>query len=220
MLRKYNLADRDRSKAVFSVSYVPQTKWQLSFFADYANDDYAYSVVGLRESEQTNYSLDFQYRFTGDVTLNIDYTVTSIKSNQAGSSSYREPNLSAEPDWFADNDDQINVAHLGLIYHIIQNKFKLGFDYSYADSEGDISVSTGDPYPTLTSTRQTFKIYGDYNLNERSILHVQYRYEDYSESNWAIDGVAPDTINNVLTMGEVSPDYSVGVFDVSFRYAF
>ncbi|WP_455202813.1 MtrB/PioB family decaheme-associated outer membrane protein [Kaarinaea lacus] len=214
LLRKYNMADRTRRKAVFSVSYVPQTKWQLSFFADYANDDYENSVIGLTESQQTNYSLDFQYNFNKAVTLNIDYTITDIASKQAGSEAYDIP------DWFADNDDQINVAHLGLIYHIIQNKFKLGFDYSYADSTGDISVSTGVPYPTLTSTRNTFKIYGDYNLSERSVLHVQYRYEDYSESNWAIDGVAPDSINNVLTMGEVSPNYNIGVFDVSFRYSF
>jgi hypothetical protein len=49
---------------------------------------------------------------------------------------------------------------------------------------------------------------------------VFYRYEEYDEDNWAVDGVAPNTIDNVLTMGEVSPDYNIGVFAVSLRYAF
>ena len=218
LLRKYNMADRDRGQAVFAVSYIPKPVLQISFYADYANDDYSNSEVGLKESEQTNYSIDLQYSITQALTFNIDYTVTSIESKQVGGRTTTPP--SPNSIWTAENDDKINVAHLGLIYQMMQNKLKLGFDYSYADSDGDISVSTGEPYPTLTSTRQTFKIYGDYNLSERSVLHVQYRYEDYNESNWAIDGVTPDTINNVLSMGEVSPDYNIGVFDVSFRYSF
>jgi MtrB/PioB family decaheme-associated outer membrane protein len=208
LLRKYNMADRERKQAKFAVSYQPQPAVQLSFFTDYANDDYSNSEVGLTENEQTNYTLDLQYSISEALSFNIDYTITTMDSSQAGVS------------WTAGNDDQVNAAHLGVLYQLIRNKLKLGFDYAYADSEGDISVSTGEPYPTLISTRHTFEIYGDYNLNERSILHVFYRYEEYDEDNWAVDGVAPNTISNVLTMGEVSPDYNIGVFAVSFRYAF
>ncbi|WP_455208505.1 MtrB/PioB family decaheme-associated outer membrane protein [Kaarinaea lacus] len=209
LLRKYNMADRDRKLAKFAVSYLPQSAIQLSFYTDYANDDYSNSEVGLKESEQTNYTLDLQYSISEALSFNIDYTITNMDSMQAGSS------------WTAKNDDTVNVAHLGVLYQILQNKLKLGLDYTYADSEGDISFPTGQvPYPTLTSTRHTFEIYSDYNLNERSVLHVYYRYEEYDESNWAVDGVTPSTINNVLSMGEVSPDYNIGVFAVSLRYSF
>ncbi|WP_455197487.1 MtrB/PioB family decaheme-associated outer membrane protein [Kaarinaea lacus] len=208
-LRKYYMADRDRKQAKFAVSYLPQPAIQVSFFTDYANDDYSNSEVGLQESEQTNYTLDLHYSFSDALSFNVDYTITNMDSMQAGGS------------WSAKNDDTVNVAHFGVLYQIIKDKLKLGFDYAYADSEGDISFPTGQtPYPTLTSTRHTFKITGDYNLNERSILNVTYRYEDYSESNWAIDGVAPNTISNVLSMGEVSPDYTIGVLSVSLRYLF
>lgn len=213
LLRKYNMADRDRKQAKVAVSYLPQSDLQLSFFTDYANDDFANSEVGLQESEQTNYTLDLHYSFSDALSFNIDYTVTNVDSQQAGQQ--------GASIWTAKNDDTVNVAHLGVLYQVIKDKLKLGFDYSYADSEGDISFPSGeDPYPTLTSTRHTFKITGDYNLNERSILNVTYRYEDYSESNWAIDGVSPNTINNIISMGEVSPDYTIGVLSVSLRYLF
>jgi MtrB/PioB family decaheme-associated outer membrane protein len=213
LLRKYYMADRDRKQAKFAVSYLPQPAMQVSFFTDYANDDYSNSEIGLQESEQTNYTIDLHYSFSDALSFNIDYTVTNIDSQQAGQQ--------GSSIWKAKNDDTVNVAHLGVLYQIIKDKLKLGFDYAYTDSEGDISFPTGQtPYPTLTSTRHTFKITGDYNLNERSILNVTYRYEDYSESNWAIDGVAPNTISNVLSMGEVSPDYTIGVLSVSLRYLF
>ena len=209
LLRKYNMADRDRKQAKLALSYIPQPAIQLSFFTDYANDDYSNSEVGLKESEQTNYTLDLHYSYSEALSFNVDYTITNMDSTQAGGS------------WTAKNDDKVNVAHLGVLYQLIKDKLKMGFDYAYADSEGDISFPSGEqPYPTLTSTRHTFKVYGDYNLNERSILHVSYRYEDYNESNWAIDGVAPNTISNVLSMGEVSPDYTIGVLSVSLRYLF
>jgi MtrB/PioB family decaheme-associated outer membrane protein len=213
LLRKYNMADRDRKQAKFAVSYLPQPAIQLSFFTDYANDDYTNSVVGLKEAEQTNYTLALQYSISEALSFNIDYTITNMDSQQNG--------IQSNTFWSAQNDDTVNVAHLGLLYQLIQNKLKLGFDYAYADSEGDITFPAGqEAYPTLTSTRHTFEVYGDYNLNERSILHVYYRYEDYDESNWAVDGVTPGTISNVLSMGEVSPDYTIGVFAVSLRYAF
>lgn len=209
LLRKYNMADRGRKLAKLAISYLPQPAVQLSFFTDYANDDYSNSQIGLQESEQTNYTLDLHYGFSEVLSFNIDYTITNMDSQQAGSG------------WTAKNDDTVNVAHLGVLYQVIKDKLKLGFDYAYADSEGDISFPTGQlPYPTLTSTRHTFKISGDYSFNERSILNVTYRYEDYSEANWAVDGIAPNTISKVVSMGEVSPDYTIGVLSVSLRYMF
>ncbi|MGD8559565.1 MAG: MtrB/PioB family decaheme-associated outer membrane protein [Gammaproteobacteria bacterium] len=206
LLRKYNMADRDRTQASFSVSYMPQQAIQLNLFADYANDDYSNSEVGLTDSEQTNYGVEVQYQFSEEIALNADFTITNMDSRQAGTN------------WTANNDDQVNVAHIGVIYVIMRDKMKIGADYSYADSEGDISVNPGTPYPTLTSTRHTFKLYGDYQLNERSVLHVSFHYEDYEEKNWAVDDVAPNTVGSVLTMGEISPDYSIGVLGVSLRY--
>ena len=76
------------------------------------------------------------------------------------------------------------------------------------------------PFPELTTKRHTYKLYGDYSLTQRSYLNVAFWYEKYDEENWAIDGVTVNTINNVLSLGEVSPSYDIGYVTVSYKYVF
>ena len=51
-------------------------------------------------------------------------------------------------------------------------------------------------------------------------LYPGYWYERYDSSNLALDGVTPDTIPNVLSLGIQSPSYDVSVVAVSLRYNF
>ena len=46
------------------------------------------------------------------------------------------------------------------------------------------------------------------------------RYEDYSSSDWALQGVEPATIPTVLTLGADPDDYNVYLATLSFRYSF
>jgi MtrB/PioB family decaheme-associated outer membrane protein len=212
LLRNYNLADRTRDKASITILHKPRNNVQLDFVTEYAKDDYSDSDLGLQQSEQTNFSVGLQYQMTATMQLTADYTLSDITSRQAGSF--------AATSWSASNDESVDVAHLGLVYRPLRYKLTLGLDYTYADSTGQTTITTGDAFPDLTSKRHTLTLYGDYDLGERSVLHVYYRYEDYREENWAIDGVAPNSIPRVLTMGEVSPDYSIGLFAVTLRYRF
>ncbi len=208
LLRKYNLADRNRSSAVVSLSYSFSDALQLSAYADYANDNYSDSDVGLQESRQSTYSLELQYRVNKAFSMNFDYGVTGIESTQAGAS------------WSADNEDNIYVAHIGANYGFLNNKLLFGADYTYANAVGDITVSAGNGFPGLKSTRKTFALFADYSLNDKSLIHMFFGYENYEEEDWAIEGVLPNTLNTVLTLGEVSPSYEIGVFAISYKMQF
>ncbi len=208
LLRKYNLADRKRNLAAVSLSYLFSDALQMSAIADYANDDYSDSDVGLQESRQSTYSLELQYRVNKALSMNFDYSVTGIESTQAGTS------------WSADNEDSIYVAHIGANYEFLKNKLLFGADYAYANAVGDITVSTGNGFPGLKSTRKTFTLFADYSLNDKSLIHMFFGYEDYKEEDWAIEGVVPNTLNTVLTLGEVSPSYEIGMFAISYKMQF
>lgn len=212
LLRKYNLADRTRDKAAIIVSNKLRKNVQLNFVTEYAKDDYTDSDLGLQQSKQFNVSLGMQYQMSPAMQLSADYTLNDINSRQAGSL--------AATNWTANNDESVDVAHMGLAYQPLKSRLALGADYAYAYSTGKTSITTGDAFPELTSKRHTLTLYGDYELNEKSVVHVYYRYENYREQNWAIDGVAPNTIPRVLTLGEVSPDYNIGLFAVTLRYRF
>ena len=208
LLRKYNLANRKRNSAGVSLSYSLSEALQLNAYGDYANDDYSESDIGLQESSQSTYSLELQYRVSEALNINIDYSATNIESAQAGTT------------WSADNKDRMNVVHGGANYELKKYKLLLGADITFANAVGDITVSTGDGFPSLKSTRKTVTLFADYSLNDHSVVHAFFGYEDYDEENWAINGVAPNTLDNVLTLGEVSPSYSIGIFAISYKMQF
>ena len=58
-MRKYNLADRDRTKIGASIDYMATEKLFLSLRADYNRDDYTNSTIGLTEAIQPVYTVDF-----------------------------------------------------------------------------------------------------------------------------------------------------------------
>lgn len=197
-----------------TVNYFPQAHWQLAVYIEAAKDDYSESDIGLLESIQKDYSVALQYQASKVLSFNVDYTMTMIESTQAGSQSF------SVATWHAVNEDQIDIIHFGVNYDVMPKKFIIGVEYSYAKSDGDIQVSTGGPLPSLTSERHTFLLHGDYRFNEKSTITGFYRYEDYDESDWANDDVNPDTINNVLSLGETSPSYSIGIIGVAVKHLF
>jgi hypothetical protein len=114
----------------------------------------------------------------------------------------------------------VYVTHVGLNYQLTRYKLALGADFTYANTVGDITVSTGSGFPKLESTRKTFTLSANYRMGERSDINAYFGYESYEEKDWAIDGVAPNTLGNVLTLGESSPSYDIGVFAISYRTRF
>ncbi len=58
-----------------------------------------------------------------------------------------------------------------------------------------------------------------YNVSERFALDFSARWERFEAEDWGLEGVAPDTIPNVLTMGANPYDYDVWVFGIGFRYS-
>jgi opacity protein-like surface antigen len=58
----------------------------------------------------------------------------------------------------------------------------------------------------------------NYHASEKMDVNLGIRYEKFETADWALDGVAPDTIPVVLTMGANSYDYDVWVVGIGVRY--
>jgi predicted porin len=121
--------------------------------------------------------------------------------------------------WSAKNDDTITTAGIGIKYQPIEDKLDIGADYTRSHSRGEISVS-GSEFPDLDTERDTLKLYATYRIKEDMSLHAAYWYEHYDSDDWALDGVDPDTVGNVLSLGEASPSYNVNALGLSVRYSF
>ena len=104
----------------------------------------------------------------------------------------------------------------------LHNKLDVGADYSVSHARGEITVTSGTPmpFPDLTTRLNTVRLYANYRLKKNLSVHGTLAYEHYRTDDWMLDGVAPNTIGNALTLGEVAPSYHVGVITLFTRYTF
>ena len=127
--------------------------------------------------------------------------------------------------WSARHRDDVDTVGFGFQHEVMDSKLKFGADYAYSSSTGRIDVSTGsgidsEPVPDLKTRLHSFNIYGDYEIKRDLFFRISYWYEKYDSDDWSIDGVAPNELSNVITLGDVSPDYDNHVIALSLRYRF
>lgn len=214
LMRKYNISDRQGQKIEFNLAYAATDAVTLNFSSDMAQYDYDATTIGLTESDELSAGLDIQYMVNEDLGFTGFIHNTRIKSQQVGSQAF------STPDWTANNEDKVLTVGLGSNYQVIKNKLKLGLDYVHAESSAAIDISVGSPFPDLTTKRDTIMVHADYIIDEKFTLKASYQYEKYDEDNWYISNVAPDTLSNVLTLGNTPPTYKIGVFWLTLRYHF
>jgi MtrB/PioB family decaheme-associated outer membrane protein len=216
LLRKYNMADRTRTSGGITASATPNERITVGVSLDFASDDYSRSTLGLIDASDISLNADASAMLTEKTSVHLFAGHERIKSKQAGSQSF------STPDWFAENDDKVNTAGVGIGYQLIENRLDVGADYVISRSSGEIHFSGVAPpdFPDLKTDLDSVKLYANYRLKDNMSLHAAYWYESYDTSDWMLDDVDPDTVSNVLGFGEDSPSYDVSVVSLSLRYKF
>jgi len=217
LLRKYNMADRTRNRGELRASIAAAETVSLAIQFDASGDDYSNSTIGLTSGREVNLGGDVTWMVAEQTSLHFFANWQEIRSEQSGSQAY------STPDWSGENKDTINLLGVGVKHIALQNKLEFGADFTVMRTKGAVSVDTGasEPaFPDLTTSRGSLKLYANYRLKDNVSLRAGYWYELYDSANWALDGVAPDTIPNVLTFGQLAPHYRVHLIALSARYKF
>jgi len=182
----------------------------------FADDSYSKSELGITDSEENRVSVDFNWAVSDKTSLYINAGSESIDATQLGSETL------AGPVWQASHDDQFNHYGGGFRIAELSEKIDLTLDYTHSDGETAIlfsgqGVST-TPLPDLESTMDSLNLAMNYEVSERMDLNFGLRYERFETADWALDGVQPDTIPVILTMGADAYDYDVWVVGIGVRY--
>ena len=207
LMRKFNMADRDRDRATIEFNLTPMERMSVNLSWYATEDDYTDSLIGLTDAEDSAINLDFSYLFGENTNLYLFVTQETIESNLAGA-----PRPTATP-WNGWTEDEIMTWGLGISGRFT-DKLTYGLDYVSSDADGDIRVDSGageDPFPTMNSKMTNLRVYLDYDLNDRWGLGLDAYREEYDSSDWHVDGLGPLDINGVMTMGDMSPEYDVYV---------
>ncbi len=231
LLRKFLYADRERDKFRFSLNASPHEMVALQFRADYNQDDYKNSILGLTKTKSESYTVDASVTPKENLTLHAYYTSDNYKSNQAGRSfapatrlALSTP-LTSPNDWFNTSDDRIDTFGLGFkVKELMGGRFDLGGDYTYSYGLGKINTTVGSalaaaaPIPDLVSRFQSLQLYGTYKLQKNATLKLSLLHRKLRSDDWGWDSVNPNTMANVLSTGQLSPNYSDNVIGVSVSY--
>jgi MtrB/PioB family decaheme-associated outer membrane protein len=215
LLRKYNLADRDRDSTALRVDIQLSERISLGLEGNIAWDKYRHSVLGLLDGRSGSAAADAAFTLSENTSASAYLSHEQIKSNQANAEL-----IPGSPTWFARNNDTIDTAGAG-IRHRATDKLDIGADYTFSRSTGEISIRGAlAGFPDLTTRLHSGKLYVNYRPKKKLSLRLTYWYESYRSEDWSLDGVTPATIGNVLAFGQGSPSYHINVITLSGRYGF
>jgi MtrB/PioB family decaheme-associated outer membrane protein len=216
-MRKFNMADRDRDRGLIELNLYPVERMSLNFSWYSTDDEYSESAIGLTEADESALNIDFNYLIGKNTTVYVFMTKQTIDSRISGASSE-----AADP-WTGTTEDDIRTWGMGFSGRISE-KATFGLDYVSSNADGNILVQTfeGDqpPFPTLNSRMTNFRVYMDYDVNERWGWGLDAYREQYDSSDWYDDGLGPLDVSGLLTMGAQSPDYDVLVVRMVARFKF
>jgi hypothetical protein len=230
LLRKYFLTDRDRDEYRLRADFAPAATVNLGIAASYAEDDYDDNYFGLNDAKVRSMSVDAGWYPQEHISMTGFYTREKYDAAQSARAFFNDASA-ADPanDWFVDTRDKVDTWHLALTFTDLGEErgwkgLDFGLDYTYSDTRNDIDVTAVSaitaPLPALQAELRTFTLWGSAQVSANSSLRLSAESSDLTTSDWALDGVAPDTLANVLLLGEDAANYDLWLISASWRYQF
>ena len=218
LMRKYSLAYRYREFGELTFTWSPlEAPVSITVNGLYADDSYSQSQLGLTAGDELSLSGDFSWSFSENGSLYVNIGSDSLQSEQAGSESF------GAPDWYATNDDDFTTIGAGFRVQQIGENFDLQLDYSHSDGTSKINIDSAagapDQFPDLTTDIDYLRLRLGYQRSERLGFDLSVSYQQLQADDWALQGVAPDTIPEVLSLGAMPYDEDSLWIGIGFRYS-
>ena len=217
-MRKYNLAHRYREYAEVGLfASLVDTPISIGMTWLTAKDDYSKSQLGLLEGNEDRLTVDFSWAFQENSSLYLNAGSETHESDQLGSETF------SGPEWAATHDDDFVHYGGGIRMDSVGENIDLFFDYTRTDGKTRILVTgpavSPEPLPDLESVMDALRFGLNYHLSDRTSIDLSIRWERFEAEDWALEGVATDTIPNLLTMGANPYDYDVWALGIGFTYS-
>lgn len=229
-LRKFDVAERERDKYGAKVTLFGSENTSVGLNYNRVTDDYTDSTLGLTESDNKTYTVDFSFSPAESTTVYTFFTREELSYDIAGREFVKGTSSVTDPAfaWEVDNENDINTAGIGASVDFMEKKLVVAADYSYSESDGSIKFSSGGSVaapidmPDLKTHLHRFKVSGKYRVTENLTAGVGYEIENYSSDDWSTDGIDPasTTVSNLLTLSGSTTDYEAhkGIMYVSYNF--
>ena len=215
LVSMFNLSNRDREFGDLDMVWSPNEKLSITLQGSLNNDKYGRSVMGLLEGREQRGAGSITWSPNEKLSLYIDGGYQSRETLQAGAYS------TASASWEAKINDKFRNIGGGLKYSA--ERWEYAIDVAHATSVGETSsglVGGLAPFPELNARYDNARVTVGYTATERLGVRLRYVYQKYSSLDWALDGVGPATVPNLLAMGYGPDHYNASVLGLSFTYKY
>ena len=217
LMTAFEYANRRRDKVGVEVSASPLPNLSLDLSVDYYRDDYPDTVLGLNNAKGTSVTPSATYVFSERLSTSLYYAYEKLDSGQASSYWMTAPATSTL--WAESDSNLTQTVGLSLTWKAIPKKLDLSADVAYSDFTGKIHYVGTTDLPDLGSRMSSIGIHGTYKLKDQLSLRAGYRYEKYTQSDWAKSGAA-STLPQLLSLGTAPQNGETSLVTVSLRYDF
>jgi MtrB/PioB family decaheme-associated outer membrane protein len=214
LMRKYNMTNRDREGIKLQGTTYGGGTTDFGWEIEHSRDSYSDSL-GLSDSKYLRYGLNFTKLLNNYASAYASLYNERIDTDQNNSQSF------SAQDWSATTDDTFTTATVGIIYPKIMGSIDASLDYTFSRSVGETDNDTSglpSSFPDLRTKRHNIKLGLSYPYSKSLSFGFDYLYEKFESDDYALDGVEPDTVSNLLSLGADSYNYDVSVFYLSMRY--
>jgi hypothetical protein len=214
-MRIYTMADRNRDEFKARIDVSPGERFNFGVDTSVTSDDYFNSIIGLLNGRFLVHGLRCSWMISDKASATCYASHELIESRQANAEQ-----LAPSPLWTGENNDTIDTAGVGFKYSVDEKFDSRPRLHLRAIEWRDRDQQRHGGIPDLETRLNSARLYVNFAAGKKLSLRLSYWYEDYRSDDWALDGVAPATISNVLAFGQQSPDYKVNVIALSGRYEF
>jgi MtrB/PioB family decaheme-associated outer membrane protein len=216
LMRKYNLADRERRGLRLSGSSYRLEGVDIGWEFEYSQDDYAGAAIGLLETQYLRAGADVSLMLIETASLYASFYTEHIENDQANSQTF------SLPDWTATTDDTFSTTTFGINAPELLGTLDATLEYTWSRSVGETSSVTNglaNSFPDLRTKEHQVRAGLSYPYSAQLSFGLDYQYENLDSADWSLDGVDAATIANFLALGADPWNYQVSVVYLSVRYA-
>jgi len=216
LIREYDYAPRDRVFSTLTGAWTATKTLTWSMEGSIAKDDYRSSPLGLQGVHEWRTSSTLAWTPRETLSAYIDGGYERLFNLQNGYSG-----LDTAP-WLTSDTQRFWNLSVGASW-VPQERWTLAVDYLLAPSYDNTDSTTGglqQAFPQNWSKLDSARLKVAYQWTPALQLRFRYTRETYNSSDWALNGVAPATIPNLLALGVQPYRDNVNVFALTARYQF
>jgi MtrB/PioB family decaheme-associated outer membrane protein len=211
---QYEYAPRDRVFSSLNGAWSVSSKLIWSLAGALSKNDYRSSTLGLQGTHEQRLSSTLTWTPGATLTAYLDAGYERLFNLQNG---YVGP---GEAPWVASDTERYWNADVGGRW-LANPRWTVTLDYliapTYEDTDSAVA-GLSQAFPQSWTRLDSARLGVSYQWTAALQIHLRYERETYNSNDWALMGVNPATISNLLALGIQPYQDNVNLFGLTVRY--